>query len=47
MSEHANYPHEPGALYDCLACENGPCVCDGDAGCVSDECTYVIDWRYR
>jgi hypothetical protein len=39
-TEHANYPHLPGRLYDCAACELGPCVCDPatDAPCVSDHC---------
>lgn len=26
---HVNYPHEPGYLIDCPACENGPCECSG------------------
>lgn len=39
--EHADYPHEPGRLYDCPACESGPCACtDDDAPCVSVNCTY-------
>lgn len=37
---HVDYPHCPGQLYMCFACEAGECVCDPatDAGCVSDEC---------
>lgn len=34
MSEHVNYPHEPGRLYDCPACE-AQCHCTyGDEECV-------------
>jgi len=40
--EHVSYPHAAGYLYDCLACENGPCVCSVDpersAPCVSSNC---------
>lgn len=38
---HVNYPHQPGYLFDCHACETGPCVCAGDeslAPCVSTRC---------
>lgn len=45
--EHASYPHEPGTLYDCEACET-ECFCwelnhtlDGDArwlGTAQTEC---------
>jgi hypothetical protein len=28
---HADYPHEPGRLYDCEACES-QCHCTGDPG---------------
>lgn len=37
---HVDYPHEPGRLYDCPACEEGPCACDPetDAPCVSAQC---------
>ena len=28
---HADYPHEPGRLYDCEACES-ECFCTGDPG---------------
>ena len=42
MSEHVDYPHDPGRLYDCAACEQGPCTCtDTDAPCVSAYCTHV------
>lgn len=30
-SEHVAYPHEPGTLYDCNACEDH-CNCDGVEG---------------
>lgn len=36
---HADYPHTPGYLYDCTACE-AACHCTGDAtktNCVADE----------
>jgi len=40
--EHVSYPHTAGYLYDCPACENGPCVCSADperlAPCVSSNC---------
>jgi hypothetical protein len=40
--EHANYPHHPGYLPSCVACEHGPCVCSSDpehlAPCVSSTC---------
>jgi hypothetical protein len=37
---HAGYPHLPGRLPGCPACESGPCRCDPatDAPCVSDFC---------
>lgn len=39
---HVEYPHEPGRLYDCADCENGPCVCTAEtAPCVS----WLCDWR--
>lgn len=34
---HVNYPHEPGRLYDCPACE-AQCHCDADPG--TTECVY-------
>jgi hypothetical protein len=42
---HANYPHEPGRLYDCVACESvchctrgsTECVFDGEHNGLSDE----------
>jgi len=41
---HANYPHEDGRLYDCAACEHGPCTCDPTtAACVSIDCTTQED----
>lgn len=39
---HVNYPHDPGYLWDCPACELGPCRCEGHlelAPCVSRNCT--------
>lgn len=37
---HVDYPHLPGRLFDCEACEAGPCVCNvaTDATCVSRQC---------
>jgi hypothetical protein len=36
MTVHANYPHEPGRLYDCPACES-TCHCKaGETECVHD-----------
>lgn len=34
---HVNYPHHPGYLYDCPACE-AECFCDADA--ISSLCIY-------
>jgi hypothetical protein len=34
---HVDYPHEPGRLYDCPACE-AQCHCDSDPG--HTECVY-------
>lgn len=36
--EHAGYPHEPGTLYDCYACENH-CYCDDN----SETCVYCAE----
>lgn len=35
MMQHNEYPHTPGMLYDCLACET-TCFCgpEGDEPCV-------------
>lgn len=45
--DHVDYPHLPGRLHDCFACEAGPCVCDPetDAPCVSEDCIqgYLYD----
>jgi hypothetical protein len=38
LQPHADYPHEPGTLYDCAGCEMGPCTCNGETGCVSEHC---------
>lgn len=41
MDGHVDYPHMPGTLYDCYACEDGPCVCEpGDYGCASQHCVH-------
>lgn len=32
---HVNYPHNPGTLWDCLACESA-CYCRSDG----QECVY-------
>lgn len=38
---HTDYPHEPGLLYDCAACENNECRCTPtSAPCVSRECMH-------
>jgi hypothetical protein len=37
---HADYPHHPGALYDCPACE-ARCWCTGDPG--TTECVFGAD----
>lgn len=34
---HADYPHEPGRLYDCARCES-ECFCSGDPG--ETECVF-------
>jgi hypothetical protein len=34
--EHVNYPHEPGRLYDCPACESRCHCTPGTAECVYD-----------
>lgn len=47
VNEHADYPHEPGRLYDCPACEDhchcGPgytqCVYDGEHNGTADDGT--------
>lgn len=36
MSTHVNYPHEPGYLYDCPACEN-TCHCTPNTA----ECVWI------
>lgn len=33
MVEHNSYPHFPGMLYDCAACES-ECYCTDDFECV-------------
>lgn len=40
MIEHVDYPHNPGRLPDCPACELGLCTCnpETDAPCVSVHC---------
>lgn len=34
MTKHVNYPHEPGYLYDCPACESRCHCATGNAECV-------------
>lgn len=36
---HADYPHEPGALYDCGPCEY-TCHCDPDPDSVTETCVH-------
>lgn len=39
-SGHVDYPHVPGYLYGCDACESGPCVCSepcNEGQCITDE----------
>uniref|UniRef100_UPI003F496327 hypothetical protein n=1 Tax=Amycolatopsis sp. CA-096443 TaxID=3239919 RepID=UPI003F496327 len=38
--KHSDYPHEPGRLPGCFACQYGPCLCDPetDAPCASEYC---------
>lgn len=38
---HADYPHEPGRLFDCPACE-ARCWCTGDPG--TEPCVYGAGW---
>ena len=42
-AEHNSYPHNPGTLWDCAACEDGDCVCEPNgSGCVSRDCRYDV-----
>lgn len=48
---HADYPHHPGTLYDCYACESfhhdsaaGACVCDDCVGFVGFDMAGSIDF---
>lgn len=41
--EHVNYPHEPGRLFDCPACE-ARCHCDDNPG--TTECVYSGRHRF-
>lgn len=52
MLKHADYPHTPGVLYDCQACES-TCFCgpEGDEPCVhcalnqeSEDLATQYDW---
>lgn len=47
LPEHVDYPHQPGRLHDCPACE-ARCWCDSDPG--STECVYSgangHDWSW-
>lgn len=41
---HADYPHHPGTLYDCAACE-WECFCDPCASCrqrLSECCSQCV-----
>jgi hypothetical protein len=40
---HVDYPHEPGRLYDCPACE-ARCHCDPDPGTTA--CIYEGPHKY-
>lgn len=40
---HANYPHEPGRLHSCPACE-ARCFCDTDPG--TTECIFSGDHQW-
>lgn len=41
LTEHVDYPHHPGQLYDCPACERGECMCTDSSGpCVSVYCAH-------
>jgi hypothetical protein len=37
---HVDCPHDPGYLFDCPACEQGACQCEGtdNTPCVSTHC---------
>lgn len=39
---HADYPHEPGTLYDCPACET-VCHCDPSTGFQCLACVTLFD----
>ena len=38
--EHADYPHYPGTLYDCPACEN-ECFCGAEPAGFCIYCTEI------
>jgi len=40
--EHADYPHRPGTLYDCPACEN-ECFCERKSGSLEySKCVFCV-----
>jgi hypothetical protein len=41
IPRHADYPHNPGTLYDCPACESG-CCCTDDISCL-----YCASFEYE
>jgi len=41
---HVDYPHEPGTLYDCEACEQ-ECFCSYTLTCIA--CAMVNEQHYR
>jgi hypothetical protein len=43
---HVDYPHEPGYLYDCLACES-ECFCESDAveGGTQAPCIFCCNYK--
>lgn len=44
--QHADYPHEPGTLYDCPACEEN-CYCSTEPGCTPClHCSLQSDAEY-
>lgn len=42
MTGHADYPHQPGTLYDCQPCET-ECNCDPATGFQCLACVILFD----
>lgn len=42
-TEHVDYPHEPGTLHGCDACED-QCTADTNAGCVCVDCQWEAQY---